>query len=125
MLDFFPRSYIFLGLSFYYYLVFGYAFVNYITWFYNSSLVTTQRIIDIDFSHIVFENVSASKLNQIQDVHYAQIGVFASVFDYGDVTVQTAGTSVLGFDFLAAPHPEKVVHFINSLIGKLKHGKSF
>ncbi len=121
--DFISTDFLILGIIFYYYLVFGYAFVNYITWFYNISLVTTQRIIDIDFSHIVFENVSASKLGQIQDVHYAQIGVFASIFDYGDVTVQTAGTSVLGFDFLSAPHPEKVVHFINSLIGKIRHGK--
>jgi len=117
LFNFLPYEYIFLGLIFYYFVIFGYILVNYITWFYNISLVTTQRIVDIDFSHIVFENVSASKLGQIEDVHYQQVGVFASVFDYGDVTVQTAGTSVLGFDFHAAPHPEKVVHFINSLIG--------
>lgn len=124
LFGFLPYSYIFLGLIFYYLVIFGYIFVSYITWFYNISLITTSRIIDIDFSHIVFENVSASNLGKIEDVHYKQVGIMASLFDYGDITVQTAGTKIIGFDFHAVPHPEKIIHFINSLIGsgELKNG---
>lgn len=105
---------------YYFFILSGYVFVNYMTWFYNISLVTNIRIVDIDFSEIVFENVAATKLSQVEDVSYAQIGVFRSVFDYGDVHVQTAG-SASNFEFLAVPHPENVIRIINHLLGKTNH----
>lgn len=116
-IDFLPPNYAFISLLFYYFIVFGYVFVNYITWFYNVSLVTNERIVDVDFSQIVFENVAATKLTQVEDVHYSQIGVIRSIFDYGDVVLQTAGT-LPNFDFLAVPHPERVIKVIGSLIGE-------
>lgn len=116
-INFLPANYMLLILVFYYFIVVGYIFVNYLTWFYNISIVTTLRIIDIDFSQIVFENVAATKLTQIEDVHYSQIGVIRSVFDYGDVILQTAGT-LPNFDFLAVPHPERVIKVIGNLIGE-------
>jgi len=104
--------------GFYYFFIFsGYIFVNYMTWFYNISLVTNIRIVDIDFSEVVFENVAATKLSQVEDVSYAQIGLLRSLFDYGDVYVQTAG-SASNFEFLAVPHPENVIRIINNLLGK-------
>ncbi len=104
--------------GFYYFFIFsGYIFVNYMTWFYNISLVTNIRIVDIDFSEVVFEHVAATKLSQVEDVSYAQIGLFRSLFDYGDVHVQTAG-SASNFEFLAVPHPENVIRIINNLLGK-------
>lgn len=106
--------------GFYYFFIFsGYIFVNYMTWFYNISLITNVRIVDIDFSEIVFENVDATKLTQVEDVGYKQIGILRSIFDYGDVQVQTAGAAS-NFEFLAVPHPENVIRIINNLLGK-KH----
>ena len=106
---------------FWYFFIFsGYVFVNYMTWFYNISLVTNLRVVDIDFSNIVFENVSATKFPQLEDVSYSQIGIIRSIFDYGDVHIQTAGTN-RNFEFLAAPHPENVLRIINSLLGKKRH----
>lgn len=103
---------------FYYFFIFsGYIFVNYMTWFYNISLITNIRIVDIDFSDIVFENVAATKLSQVEDVNYKQIGLLRSIFDYGDVHTQTAGTAS-NFEFLAVPHPENVIRIINHLLGK-------
>lgn len=101
----------------YYFLIAEYIFTSYLTWFYNVSLITTERILDIDFSSIVFENVAATKLSLVEDVSYEQVGVLRSFFDYGDVLVQTAGTQN-EFDFLAVPHPERVIKIINSLTGK-------
>jgi hypothetical protein len=103
---------------FYYFFIFsGYVFVNYMSWFYNISIVTNVRIIDIDFSQLIFENVAATKLVQLEDVNYAQIGLIRSIFDYGDVFLQTAGAAS-NFEFLAVPHPEKVIRVIGDLIGK-------
>lgn len=106
---------------FYYFFIFsGYVFVHYMTWFYNISLVTNLRVVDIDFSDIVYENVAATKFPQLEDVNYIQIGIIRSLFDYGDVHVQTAGTN-RNFEFLAVPHPENVIRIINSLLGKKRH----
>ena len=103
---------------FYYFFIFsGYILVNYMTWFYNISLVTNIRVIDIDFSDIVFEDVAATKISQLEDVNYKQVGIVRSVFDYGDVFVQTAGTQ-RNFEFLAVPHPENVIRIINNLLGR-------
>lgn len=117
---FIPYNFIIFATILYYQIVFSYMFVKYLSWYYNISLVTNKRIIDIDFSSLIYENVAATKLSQLEDVSYSQIGIVRSIFDYGDVTLQTAGT-VSGFDFLAVPHPEKVIKTINNLIGKTKH----
>lgn len=116
-IDFISPNYQFMILVFYYFLIVGYVFVSYLSWFYNISLVTTLRIIDIDFSQIVFENVEATKLTQVEDVGYVQIGVLRSIFDYGDVNLHTAGPAS-NFEFLAVPHPERVVKVINNLTGE-------
>ena len=112
-----PEDYTFTLVLFYYLMLLGYIFVQFISWFFNITLVTNQRVVDIDFSQLVFESVAATKLPQLEDVSYHQIGVLASVFDYGDVTVQTAGKAS-NFLFAQVPHPEKVVHLINNLIAK-------
>lgn len=116
-INFLTPNYLIMILLFYYFLILGYIFANYLTWFYNISLVTSKRIVDIDFSQIVFENVDATKLTQVEDVGYVQVGVIRSIFDYGDVHLHTAGPAS-DFEFLAVPHPERVLKVINNLIGE-------
>lgn len=116
-LSFLPSQFFLVFLFFYYLIVVTYAFVQFITWFFNVSLVTNKRVIDIDFSDIVYHNVAATKIRLIEDVNYSQTGFIRSFFDYGDVIVQTAGEEV-NFDFLAVPHPARVVNIIESLIGE-------
>lgn len=105
---------------FYFFIFSGYILVHYMTWFYNIALVTNLRIIDIDFSDIIYEDVSATKISQLEDVNYKQIGIIRSVFDYGDVFVQTAGTN-RNFEFFAVPHPENVIRIINNLLGRKRN----
>jgi hypothetical protein len=97
-------------------LVYEFFFLNFLNWFYNISLVTNQRVIDFDFRVLFSKQVAATKIVQIEDVSLNEVGLIRSVFDYGDVKIQTAGT-VEFFEFLAVPHPEKVVHIISDLIG--------
>lgn len=104
-------------LLFYYLLVFEFFFLNFLNWFYNISLVTNQRVIDFDFRVLFSKQVAATKIVQIEDVSLSEVGLIRSVFDYGDVRIQTAGT-VEFFEFLAVPHPERVVHTISDLIGE-------
>ena len=104
-------------MAFYYLIVATYWFINFISWYFNISLVTDKRVIDIDFSNLVYKDVAATKINLVQDVSFAQIGAIRTFFDYGDVLVQTAGT-LDNFTFESAPQPENIVHIVEDLIGK-------
>lgn len=114
-----PARFIVIFILFYYMVVFTYAFINFITWYFNISLVTDKRIIDVDFSNLVYKNVSATKISLLQDASYVQIGFLRSFFDYGDVLLQTAGT-LDNFSFPGVPKPYKVVQIVEELIGKGK-----
>lgn len=116
-----PSGYAQILTLFYYLFVFAYIFINFISWFYNISLVTTTRIVDIDFSDLIYQNVAVTRLNLVEDVDYTQVGFIRSFFNFGDVFVQTAGEKP-NFDFLAVPKPAIVTKLILDLIGGGPHG---
>lgn len=116
-LPFLPHKFYFFLIAFYYLVVATYWFINFISWYFNISLVTDKRVIDIDFSSLVYKDVAATKINLVQDVSFSQIGAIRTFFDYGDVLVQTAGT-LDNFIFESAPQPENIVHITEDLIGK-------
>lgn len=116
-LPFLPSKFYFFLSVFYYLVVATYWFINFISWYFNISLVTDRRVIDIDFSSLVYKDVAATKINLVQDVSFAQIGAIRTFFDYGDVLIQTAGT-LDNFIFESAPQPGNIVHITEDLIGK-------
>lgn len=116
-LPFLPHKFYLFLIAFYYLVVATYWFINFISWYFNISLVTDKRVIDINFSSLVYKDVAATKMNLVQDVSFSQIGAIRTFFDYGDVLVQTAGT-LDNFIFESAPQPENIVHIVEDLIGK-------
>ena len=112
-----PQKYIVVLTIFYYLFTATFIFINFITWYFNLNIVTEKRIIDIEFENVVYKNVAATKLTLVQDVSYTQVGVLRTIFDYGDVLIQTAGT-IDNFIFEAVPKPEDAVHVVENLIGK-------
>lgn len=103
--------------SSYFLIVATYIFINFINWYYNSSLITTTRVVDIDFEDVIYKNISETKLNLVQDVSYKQIGAIQTFYDFGDVLIQTAA-AVDTFDLNQVPRPQHVVETIEELIGK-------
>ncbi|MBI2430759.1 MAG: hypothetical protein HYV39_01950 [Candidatus Levybacteria bacterium] len=112
-----PTTFLHIFLIFYYLVIFTFVLVEFITWYFNISIITQKRIIDIDFSDLIYHDVAVTKLNLVEDTNYTQTGFIRSLFNYGDVFVQTAGEK-LHFDFLAVPRPTTVVNIIQNLIGK-------
>ncbi len=112
-----PSNFLLVIFLFYYLFVATYIFINFITWYFNISIVTQDRVVDIDFSDLVYKNISETKLGLVQDVSYTQSGVVRTLFDFGDVLIQTAGT-VDNFDLTAIPNPERTVQVVEGLIGK-------
>jgi len=103
-------------LTFYYLIVVGFAFANFVSWFYNIGLVTTKRGVDIDFTELSTINVGTAALSDIIDVEYTQQGFFQSFFDFGDVRLRVEATGEV-FIFEKVPRPTEVAGTVSKLIG--------
>jgi len=72
---------------------------------------------DLDFSNLVYHDVTETKLNLVEDVRYTQSGFIRSFFNFGDLFVQTAAEKE-NIEGLAVPNPGRGVRIIGDLIGK-------
>lgn len=99
---------------FYYLLVLTYMFIKFLRWFYNVFIVTSERVVDIDYSDIVVHNIAVASLSHVQDVNYTQSGFIPTFFDYGDLFIQTAGDEK-NFEALSVPKPREATHIIGDL----------
>ncbi len=115
LLDFLPTRFQFAGYVGWYLIVTGYALESFLSWFYNVYIITDERVIDVDFYNLLFKNISSAKIDNIEDVTSTSGGVLASVFNFGTVKIQTAG-SVTEFEFEDVPQPAKVTAFLNEMI---------
>lgn len=98
-----------------YLLTIGYSLESFLTWFYNVYIVTDERIIDIDFLSLIYRNVSAAKIDKIEDITAITSGVAQSIFNYGTVRIQTAAEKS-EFEFEDVPYPTKVTQFLNEML---------
>ena len=99
---------------FYYLMVSSYVFISFLHWFYNVFIVTSERVVDIDYSDIVVHNIAVTSLTHVQDVNYTQSGFIPTFFNYGDLFVQTAGNE-RNFEALSIPKPREATHIIGDL----------
>lgn len=110
-----PAGYVIVGTAFWYVVTFGIALMSFLRWFFNIYIVTDQRVVDIDFIHLLYKEFSEARIDRIQDIGFRSGGIFAAFFDYGDVTIETAG-EVPNLEFASVPKPGKVVETISQLI---------
>lgn len=96
---------------------FGYAFTNFLHWYYNIYIVTNERVVDVDWISLLYKQLSSTQIERIQDVTYNQGGILDAFFDFGNVLIQTAGSEP-NFEFDAVPKPNVVVKQINDLLEK-------
>jgi len=115
-----PVGYMIIGWAFWYVVVFGILLTNIIHWFFNIFIVTNKRIIDIDFVNLLYKEFSEAKIDKIQDISFQTMGILATMFDYGNVFIQTASEKP-NFVFESVPKPAKVVDVISDLIQVNEH----
>jgi len=79
-------------------------FVIWTNYYLDILIVTNKRIIDIEQKGLFSREVSTFRLDRIQDITIEVRGILATLLDFGDVHIQTAGEKR---DFVAkgAPHP--------------------
>jgi uncharacterized membrane protein YdbT with pleckstrin-like domain len=105
--------------SSYYIFIWLFFFFSFIDYYLDVWIITNERIIDIQQKGFFSRIISEQRLYRIQDVTSEVHGFLPTVFRYGNVYVQTAG-SKQRFFFNEIPNPENVRDTIIKLIERHK-----
>lgn len=114
LLEFLPANFKFVAILGWYLITIAFALQGFLTWFFNVYIVTDERVVDIDFYNLIYKEVSDANIDKIQDVTYKMGGAVRTMFNYGDVVIQTAGETP-NFNFEAVPTPDKVASVLQDL----------
>ena len=124
-LNFFIRNFFDLGQLliinlFFVFFILSYIWFNILNWYFNVGIVTSKRVIDIDFYAVLYKEITVAQLGKIEDITAKSGGYFESLFNYGSIFIQTAGTEA-NIEFIDAPYPSEAAQIINKLLSR-KHG---
>lgn len=114
-LDFLPGPYQTAVMIGWYLVLLGFIVESFLKWFYNVYIITDERVIDVDFSSLLYRDISSAKIDRIEDVTAQTAGFLSALFDFGTVVIQTAAER-REFEFNGIPHPAKVTTLLNDLI---------
>lgn len=115
LLTFLPAIHQFLALVLWYLLIFAFVVEKLLSWYFNVYIVTDERIIDVDFLNLLYRNISTAKTEHIQDITVQVTGAIQGLFNFGNVSIQTAG-EVPELQFELVPKPQEVAKFLNEMI---------
>lgn len=82
-------------------------FAYFIDFYLDVLFVTNDRLVDMEQCNLFARTVSEIDLYRIQDITSEVKGVFAHLFDYGTITIQSAGTAPK-FKIQNIPNPHKL-----------------
>jgi len=75
-------------------------------------LLTNQRLVDSIKTNPFSHEVASADLLNVQDISVSKKGIFPTLFNFGDVRCQTAGTA-LAFTLRGVPNPNGVLELID------------
>lgn len=101
--------------SAYFLLLLPFLTVAFIDFYYDISIVTDRRLIDIDQSALFSREINELALEDVQDVSSVNRGIASSVFDFGDVLIETSGAERRLFTFNKVLHPREIASVILDL----------
>lgn len=119
-----PLNFQFMTRVIWYLITTAVALEGFFDWYFDTFVITDERIIDIDFSNLVYKNITATKIDKIEDVTYNISGAVNSIFNFGTVLVQTAGTGMRvaaddtqgTIEIINVPNPAMVAKLINEMV---------
>lgn len=89
-------------------------FADFLNWFYNAYIVTSERLIDLDFLGVLNHSIKELDLKNIEDATDTHIGILQTVFDMGRVVISTASERTT-FSLDNVPRSSQVRDFIMDL----------
>lgn len=93
--------------SSYYLSIYLFFFAEFLTYYLDEWIITNDRIVDIEQLGLFSRSVSELDLFRIQDVTTDVHGAFATLFDYGNVSIKTASAN-LNIVAKNVPNPNKI-----------------
>ena len=114
ILSFFPARDQFIFIIFWYILTFIFAFESFLSWYFDVYIITDERVVDIEFNNLLSKKFSEAKISMIQDTTYTVTGVAQTMFNFGDVRIQTAA-EVPEICFESVPNPDKIIKMLQAL----------
>lgn len=100
--------------SIYYLSVILYFFTYFVTFYLDVLIMTNDRLVDVDQNSLFSRTVAEVDLYQIQDATSEVKGIFATLFNYGNVIIQTAG-ALPKFTLSNIPNPHQVRQMLMDL----------
>lgn len=97
-----------------YLATFTYALERFLKWYFNVNIITDERIIEVDFPYLIYREITDANIDQIQDVTVIVGSALRTVFNYGNIIIQTAGEIPM-IDFHAVPQPDRVAKILREL----------
>lgn len=101
-------------LTLWYLLILAYIIENFLHWYFNIYIVTNMHLIDVDFESLLGRNVIEAGIEQVESASAKIMGIIQSLFNFGDVVVETAAKTQ-AITFAKVPYPDLVVDRINDL----------
>jgi hypothetical protein len=87
---------------------------GFLTWFFSVNIITSKRVIDVDFVNLIYRKVTDAEIGKIEDATVQMGSVVRTLFDYGDVLIQTAA-EIPEIEFQAVPHPDRIDKILSDL----------
>ncbi len=94
--------------------IWNFFFILWLDYYLDAWIVTNERIINIEQRGFFTRKISELKLTKVQDVTSEIIGLIPTIFNYGNIYVQTAGEKER-FAFFQIPDPNYVKNVIVDL----------
>lgn len=102
--ELFPFTYLVCAWIGWYIVLSSYIFMQFLKWYFNVYIITSDRIVDLDFLGLLNHKISEASLVNIEDVSSGHFGLWQNLFDFGTVKIQTAAeTSEFRFDNVPKP----------------------
>lgn len=114
------------NVSYMFWLFLGFVFLGflgaiyaYILWYFSIYIVTDQRLRQISQKGLFKKSVVDLSLDKIQSISYGVPGLFAGLFDYGTILIQTG---VGDLTISKVSHPEDIHNKLQNAVLKNTKG---
>lgn len=113
-LDQIPGSYQALITAVWLLVAFAFGLERFLDWFFHVNVVTDERIFDVNFYGMLHREITDANIDRIEDVTVNLGGMLRTIFNYGDIYVQTSA-EIPRILFEAVPQPDKVSQILRKL----------
>jgi membrane protein YdbS with pleckstrin-like domain len=103
-----------------YMFVMAYIIESFFYWYFNIYIVTNLHLVDISLQSLLSKSVTEILLEDVQSAETKMTGIFSSLFNYGDVIIETAAKDQK-IQFKLVPQPDLVVDRIQDLQEVIAH----